>query len=52
MKHFGNNDGAMLDLKTIKTCSLIIGLDFNYRIMLCFQFYCCFYKELFLKNRL
>jgi hypothetical protein len=35
MEHFGNDDDAMLDLKTIETCGLIKGLDFMFRTILC-----------------
>lgn len=35
MKFFEDVDNAMLELKKIKTCGLIKGLDFIYRIMLC-----------------
>jgi len=34
MKLFENDEDAMLDLKIIKTCGFIKGLDFNYDIIL------------------
>ena len=46
MKLFGNDDDAMLDLRTIETCGLIKGLDFMYpHYSLSFNFTAVFIKN-------